>query len=90
MQTNMHAAIEAGRQVHWSSKPHSLAPSFYCTIAGHREAGMGGQVDRQVIDNLPKRILNCSRLVKGVTMMESIIQVDGLLTACARNVERRC
>jgi uncharacterized cupredoxin-like copper-binding protein len=45
MQTNMHAAIEAGQQSKLEFK--AIQPgtyTFYCTIAGHREAGMEGKL----------------------------------------------
>ena len=45
MQTNMHAAIEAGQQSTLEFKATQPGTyTFYCTIAGHREAGMEGKL----------------------------------------------
>jgi uncharacterized cupredoxin-like copper-binding protein len=45
MQTNMHAAIEAGQQGTLEFKATQPGTyTFYCTIAGHREAGMEGKL----------------------------------------------
>ena len=45
MQTNMHAAIEAGQQTILEFKATQPGTyTFYCTIAGHREAGMQGRL----------------------------------------------
>ncbi|NTU64912.1 MAG: multicopper oxidase domain-containing protein [Chloroflexi bacterium] len=45
MQTNMHAAIEAGQESTLEFKATQTGTyTFYCTIAGHREAGMTGKL----------------------------------------------
>lgn len=45
METNMHAAIEAGQQSTLEFKATQAgAYTFYCTIAGHKEAGMTGKL----------------------------------------------
>ncbi len=45
MQTHMHAAIEAGQQSTLEFKATQPGTTtFYCTIAGHREAGMEGKL----------------------------------------------
>ena len=45
MQTNMHAAIEAGQQSTLEFKATQAGTyTFYCTIAGHKEAGMVGKL----------------------------------------------
>jgi nitrite reductase (NO-forming) len=45
MQTTMHAAIEAGQESTLEFKATQTGTyTFYCTIAGHREAGMTGKL----------------------------------------------
>jgi uncharacterized cupredoxin-like copper-binding protein len=45
MQTNMHAAIEAGQESTLEFKATQAGTyTFYCTIAGHKEAGMVGKL----------------------------------------------
>lgn len=45
MQTTMHAAIEAGQQSTLEFKATQPGTyTFYCTIAGHKEAGMTGKL----------------------------------------------
>jgi uncharacterized cupredoxin-like copper-binding protein len=45
MATNMHAAIEAGQQSTLEFKATQAGTyTFYCTIAGHKEAGMVGKL----------------------------------------------
>ena len=45
MRTNIHAAIEAGQQSTLEFKATQPGTyTFYCTIAGHREAGMQGRL----------------------------------------------
>ena len=45
MSTNMHAAIEAGQQSTLEFKATQAGTyTFYCTIAGHKEAGMVGKL----------------------------------------------
>ena len=45
METNMHAAVEAGQQSTLEFKATQAGTyTFYCNIAGHREAGMVGKL----------------------------------------------
>ena len=45
METAMHAAIEAGQQSTLEFKATQAGTyTFYCTIAGHKEAGMTGKL----------------------------------------------
>lgn len=45
MQTAMHAAIEAGQQSTLEFKATQAGTyTFYCTVAGHKEAGMVGKL----------------------------------------------
>ena len=45
METNMHAAVEAGQQSTLEFKATQPGTyTFYCTIAGHKEAGMVGKL----------------------------------------------
>ena len=45
MQTNMHAAIEAGQESTLEFKATQAGTyTFYCTVAGHKEAGMMGKL----------------------------------------------
>jgi uncharacterized cupredoxin-like copper-binding protein len=45
METNMHAAIEAGQQSTLEFKAMQAGTyTFYCTVAGHKEAGMVGKL----------------------------------------------
>lgn len=45
MQTAMHAAIEAGQQSTLEFKATQAGTyTFYCTVAGHKEAGMMGKL----------------------------------------------
>jgi uncharacterized cupredoxin-like copper-binding protein len=45
MQTNMHTAIEAGQESTLEFKATQAGTyTFYCTVAGHKEAGMMGKL----------------------------------------------
>ena len=45
METNMHAAVEAGQQSTLEFKATQAGTyTFYCTVAGHKEAGMMGKL----------------------------------------------